>query len=348
VPITGRGTLRPTRRATRPGSAALARAMTVTDVAGTAGHAAGEGLSASTAAASAAADVVLLVDRLERLVPGLATDQRARAIAFRSVIAGLGLLTLGVAAALGYLTPVHGALLQEANDVAVILYCFGPSAEPGQGRAPAEPPARRMGSAVRMTQINARPRAACEEWAGRRGRAMTRIGRSGHGLAAWVRGGALYFAAVFALGFAFALVRDGVLQLGAAEATRLQAALVEIPLLLVAAWAACRIIVRRLGVPPTNAARVLMGVTAFALIILAEAATGVLLLGRALEAHLATYLIPSHAAGLAGQMVFAAFPWMQGVRSGRTPQAGKVTDRGPDGAHLLPRMAVQDRRGGTR
>jgi hypothetical protein len=150
---------------------------------------------------------------------------------------------------------------------------------------------------------------------------MAPIKTSRHGLGASLRAGVLYFAAVFALGFAFAIVRDGVLQLGAAEATRLRAALVEIPLLLVAAWFACRIIVRRLGVPPTKAARALMGGTAFGLIILAEAATGVLLLGRTLEAHLATYLIPSQAAGLGGQMVFAAIPWMQGVRSGRTPHA---------------------------
>jgi hypothetical protein len=184
--------------------------------------------------------------------------------------------------------------------------------------------------------------------AGTRGRAMTRIGTGEQGLAASLRAGALYFAVVFALGFAFAVVRDGLLHLGDAEATRLRAALVEIPVLLVAAWVACRIIVQRVGVPPTNAARVLMGVTAFALIVLAEAATGVLLLGRTLEAHLATYLIPSHAAGLAGQMVFAAFPWVQGVRSGRRPHAGRVMPRKPAGAQHPPRLPLQDRRGGTR
>ena len=39
-----------------------------------------------------------------------------------SVIAGIGLSVVGmIAAALGYLTPVQGALLQELIDVAVIL-----------------------------------------------------------------------------------------------------------------------------------------------------------------------------------------------------------------------------------
>ena len=43
-------------------------------------------------------------------------------IAVESVVAGIGLSVLGmIAAACGYLTPVQGALLQEAIDVAVIL-----------------------------------------------------------------------------------------------------------------------------------------------------------------------------------------------------------------------------------
>jgi hypothetical protein len=147
------------------------------------------------------------------------------------------------------------------------------------------------------------------------------LGGSGGGAAAPLRAGALYFVVVFALEFVFALVRHGLLHLGDAEATRLRAALIEIPVLLLAAWFACRIIVRRIGVPPSGAARLVMGVTAFALVILPEAATGMLLLDRTLEAHFATYLIPSHAAGLAGQIVFAAFAWVQGLRSGRTSHA---------------------------
>ena len=52
----------------------------------------------------------------------MAAARRARRIALQSVAAGLGLSTVGmVAAALGFLTPVEGALLQEGIDVAVIL-----------------------------------------------------------------------------------------------------------------------------------------------------------------------------------------------------------------------------------
>ena len=83
----------------------------------------GVAMGARGAAASAeAADVVLLVDRLDRIGPGMEIARASRRIAVESVVAGIGLSVLGmIAAALGYLTPVQGALLQEAIDVAVIL-----------------------------------------------------------------------------------------------------------------------------------------------------------------------------------------------------------------------------------
>ncbi|MCC2654468.1 MAG: heavy metal translocating P-type ATPase [Microvirga sp.] len=83
----------------------------------------GVAMGARGAAASAeAADVVLLVDDLNRLLPGLEIAHGSRRIALESVIAGIGLSVAGmIAAALGYLTPVQGALLQELIDVAVIL-----------------------------------------------------------------------------------------------------------------------------------------------------------------------------------------------------------------------------------
>ena len=83
----------------------------------------GVAMGARGAAASAeAADVVLLVDRLDRIAPGIEIARRAKAIALQSVIAGIGLSVLGMlAAGFGYLTPVQGALLQEVIDVAVIL-----------------------------------------------------------------------------------------------------------------------------------------------------------------------------------------------------------------------------------
>ncbi|MBM2320845.1 MULTISPECIES: heavy metal translocating P-type ATPase [Marivita] len=83
----------------------------------------GVAMGARGAAASAeAADVVLLVDRIDRLGPGIEIARASRRIAVESVVAGIGLSVLGmIAAAFGYLTPVQGALLQEVIDVAVIL-----------------------------------------------------------------------------------------------------------------------------------------------------------------------------------------------------------------------------------
>jgi len=83
----------------------------------------GVAMGARGAAASAeAADVVLLVDQLDRVLPAIEIARRSRAIALQSVYAGIGLSIAGMfAAAFGYITPVQGALFQEIIDVAVIL-----------------------------------------------------------------------------------------------------------------------------------------------------------------------------------------------------------------------------------
>ncbi len=83
----------------------------------------GLAMGAKGAAASAeAADVVLLVDQLDRVLPAIRIARRSRFIALQSVIAGMGLSFLAmIAAALGHLPPVEGALLQEVIDVAVIF-----------------------------------------------------------------------------------------------------------------------------------------------------------------------------------------------------------------------------------
>jgi heavy metal translocating P-type ATPase len=73
-------------------------------------------------ASSEAADVVIVVDRLDRVSEAVVIARRARRIAIQSIVAGLGLSGVAMAfAAFGWLTPVAGALTQEAIDVAVIL-----------------------------------------------------------------------------------------------------------------------------------------------------------------------------------------------------------------------------------
>jgi heavy metal translocating P-type ATPase len=83
----------------------------------------GLAMGAKGAAASAeAADAVLLVDQLDRIVPAIRIARRSRRIALESVAAGMGLSMIAmVAAAYGFIAPVEGALLQEVIDVAVIF-----------------------------------------------------------------------------------------------------------------------------------------------------------------------------------------------------------------------------------
>ena len=73
-------------------------------------------------AASEAADVVILVDRLDRVSDAIAIATRTHGIALQSIVAGMGMSGLAMlVAAVGLLPPVAGALTQEAIDVVVIL-----------------------------------------------------------------------------------------------------------------------------------------------------------------------------------------------------------------------------------
>ncbi|MFM8998765.1 MAG: heavy metal translocating P-type ATPase [Actinomycetota bacterium] len=73
-------------------------------------------------ASSEAADVVLMVDRLDRLVEAIRIAHRSRSVALQSVLAGMGMSLIAMFfGAFGLLAPVAGALVQELIDVAVIL-----------------------------------------------------------------------------------------------------------------------------------------------------------------------------------------------------------------------------------
>ena len=73
-------------------------------------------------ASSEAADVVILVDRLDRVSDALTIAKRTHGIALQSIIAGMGMSGLAMCvAASGFLPPIAGALTQEVIDVAVIL-----------------------------------------------------------------------------------------------------------------------------------------------------------------------------------------------------------------------------------
>jgi heavy metal translocating P-type ATPase len=78
--------------------------------------------AAGATASSEAADVVITVDRFDRVRESIAVAQRTRRIAWQSIQLGMGLAFIAMAfAAFGFLPPVAGALVQEGIDVIAIL-----------------------------------------------------------------------------------------------------------------------------------------------------------------------------------------------------------------------------------
>ena len=77
--------------------------------------------AAGATVSSETADVVIVLDRIDRVLDAVRIGKRSLGIARQSVIVGMGLsLVAMAAAAAGLIAPVFGALLQEAIDVAVI------------------------------------------------------------------------------------------------------------------------------------------------------------------------------------------------------------------------------------
>lgn len=97
-------------------------------------------------ASSEAADVVILVDRIDRVAEAVAIAQRTRAIAQQSIGVGLGLSGIAmVVAAFGYIPPVVGAFLQQGIDIAVIVNALRTLVGPhGAHRAAGAVPAPRV------------------------------------------------------------------------------------------------------------------------------------------------------------------------------------------------------------
>lgn len=124
-------------------------------------------------------------------------------------------------------------------------------------------------------------------------------------------GGALYGALLFAAGVVFGTAR---VLFAAPRIGPLGAVLVEIPFMLAVAWLASRFAARRCDIPPGRGARAAMGASAFALLIGAEAALGLLAFGRSFVEQMAAFAAPEGLAGLAGQGLAALFPLLQARR----------------------------------
>jgi heavy metal translocating P-type ATPase len=87
--------------------------------------------------AAETADAILLGDNLQSIGETIHIAQRALRIAKQSILVGLGLSGLGMAAAaVGWLPPIGGALFQEAVDVAVIVNALRAATGPLGTRTP--------------------------------------------------------------------------------------------------------------------------------------------------------------------------------------------------------------------
>lgn len=131
-----------------------------------------------------------------------------------------------------------------------------------------------------------------------------------------LKAGARYFGLVFAAGALLGTLRVLTLEpvVGAPGAV-----LAELPVMLAVAWIACGLVVRRSSVSTRFGDRGVMGVTAFALLLLAELTLS-LLLGRTLVEHLSLHRQLDAQLGLMGQLAFAGFPMIRLRGASRAPE----------------------------
>lgn len=123
-----------------------------------------------------------------------------------------------------------------------------------------------------------------------------------------IRAGLAYVAIVFAIGFGLGVIRVLLVipRFGAVVAV-----CIEAPVLLALAWWTCGALVRRFAVADSLLPRVAMGGFAFIILMAAELAMAILLLGRTPAQHWAGYRDTAVQIGLAAQLLFAAFPLLR-------------------------------------
>jgi hypothetical protein len=120
--------------------------------------------------------------------------------------------------------------------------------------------------------------------------------------------GLVYCAIIFTIGFVLGSVR---VLLVAPRLGELWAVLLELPLMLLACWGVSGWLTRRLLGTASAGAALVMGGVAFAGLMVAEFALAGLAFDRSPLEQVQGWLTPEGALGLAGQIGFAVFPWIQ-------------------------------------
>ena len=132
--------------------------------------------------------------------------------------------------------------------------------------------------------------------------------------------GVVYGLSAFVIGFGLGAIRTLFIapRVGATNAV-----LFEAPVILYASWIISRRCVSHLDVAANVANRVWMGTTAFCALISCELVLSTLAFGRSAADFFADYASPAGAIGLAAQVLFAIFPYLQAAApAGRTEHYG--------------------------
>ena len=147
-----------------------------------------------------------------------------------------------------------------------------------------------------------------------------------------------YFGGVFCVGFAVGALRVLVVTPMTGE---LLAVSLEAPIMLAVSWIACGWCLRLFPVEPAPAPRVVMGVVAFALLMAAEFAVGVLVFARDPITALETWASPAGAVGLSSQIGFAVIPYLRGRFARPQSVLGLLGTGGAASAPPLSRLRRQ-------
>jgi len=138
-----------------------------------------------------------------------------------------------------------------------------------------------------------------------------RRGYEGSMKAIWA--GLAYALAVF--GFAFLTGALRTIAVSSFGLSPVLAVIIELPVILLAAWSVCGLVISRMHVPAHACVRTAMAIVALAVMLSAEFALSAILIGRSLPEFVAGYRQPEAILGLMGQLAFAAFPLVR-MRSG--------------------------------
>lgn len=137
---------------------------------------------------------------------------------------------------------------------------------------------------------------------------MTRCASRRVRLVVSAKAGCVYALIVFLIGFALGAIRVLLLAPRLGDAV---AVLLEAPLMLAVSWKLSRWTASKHGLLSDPGGALLMGAIAFAVLMLAELATAMLFFNRTVAAYFAGFWSVAGAIGLAAQLCFASFPFLQ-------------------------------------